>query len=65
MAQWNIGDEVMLNSGGPTMTVRTIKNDGSVYCEWFDGKGEAKGKGFVSEQLKSPSETGPRTVSRG
>ena len=65
MAQWNVGDLVMFKSGGPQMTVRTIKGDGNVYCEWFDDKKQPQGRAFAPDQLKSPAETGPGTISRG
>ena len=54
MAQWNPGDVVILRSGGPTMTVRLLKEtEGTVYCEWFDDKGQAQGRAFMPEQLES------------
>ncbi len=59
MAEWNVGDEVVLKSGGPVMTVRKIHSDG-VDCEWFDGE-ELKGHGFVFDQLMIPPESGPHT----
>ena len=38
MGQWKAGDVVMVKSGGPKMTVGTVKADGRVICEWFDEK---------------------------
>jgi uncharacterized protein YodC (DUF2158 family) len=40
MAQLNIGDSVILKSGGPTMTVLdpSVGSTGWVSCRWFDGK---------------------------
>ena len=36
------------------MTVRLLKEtEGTVYCEWFDGKGQAQGRAFMPEQLES------------
>ena len=43
MGKFNEGDVVQLKSGGPKMTVKTIRDDeddfygGDVYCQWFSG----------------------------
>ena len=37
-SQLQPGDVVHLNSGGPGMTVVTVDPDGSITCQWFDGK---------------------------
>lgn len=35
------GDSVQLKSGGPTMTVARLENNGlDAVCGWFDGKKE-------------------------
>jgi len=34
--QFKIGDLVKLKSGGPAMTVRELRADEEVLCEWFD-----------------------------
>lgn len=37
--QFNIGDVVVLKSGGPSMTIENLDRDSElVYCAWFDGK---------------------------
>lgn len=36
-AQLKAGDVVVLNSGGPNMTVTKVESD-VVTCQWFDGK---------------------------
>jgi uncharacterized protein YodC (DUF2158 family) len=35
MDPFQIGDVVMLKSGGPTMTVGEVGDDGQVICVWF------------------------------
>jgi uncharacterized protein YodC (DUF2158 family) len=37
MSNFNPGDQVILKSGGPVMTVETV-DGGIVTCIWFDGK---------------------------
>ncbi|MBA7581477.1 hypothetical protein ES708_23382 [subsurface metagenome] len=32
-----IGDVVMLKSGGPKMTISNFEKTGSIYCVWFIG----------------------------
>lgn len=34
MNKFNVGDVVMLNSGGPKMTISSIESD-RVWCIWF------------------------------
>lgn len=49
------GDRVELKSGGPTMTVSSIQNDGTFWCLWFNQTGgvyDLKGHGFKAESLK-------------
>ena len=49
--QFNIGDVVMLKSGGPNMTVEHIDDDPVlIYCAWFDGK-EKKQNSFPPDAL--------------
>jgi uncharacterized protein YodC (DUF2158 family) len=36
--KFQIGDVVVLKSGGPAMTVADLTEDGGVICIWFDGK---------------------------
>jgi len=40
MAQFNIGDTVVMKAGGPKMTVLYIGDDPTdmIQCRWFDGK---------------------------
>lgn len=53
MAQtFNIGDVVMLKSGGPLMTIDSPQDDGTYWCVWFDSKGEQKGSSFRPEVLQ-------------
>ena len=37
MSEFNPGDQVMLKSGGPVMTVESVAG-GTVTCMWFEGK---------------------------
>ncbi len=37
MEEFKIGDIVVLNSGEPEMTIRSLEGK-SVLCTWFDGK---------------------------
>ena len=48
---WKIGDRVQLNSGGPTMTVDAINDDGTVRCTWFDDKKELKSESFHPDTI--------------
>lgn len=47
------GDVVELKSGGPSMTIKWIKED-DAWCEWFDGK-KAEGRKFALVSLKKLS----------
>jgi len=41
MAMFKEGDVVQLKSGGPKMTVASVKEGevgGAYYCKWFNGK---------------------------
>ncbi len=58
MGQWKAGDVVMLKSGGPKMTVGTVKADGRVLCEWFDEKNSPQVGAFNADVLMSPPESG-------
>ncbi|MFJ6328106.1 MULTISPECIES: YodC family protein [unclassified Rhizobium] len=53
---FKIGERVTLKSGGPSMTVDTVKSDGDLYCVWFnqsDRTWEIKGHSFKQETLRS------------
>jgi uncharacterized protein YodC (DUF2158 family) len=51
--QWNVGDLVVLRSGGPVMTVTDPSNfDGYVSTTWFSGKKNERGQ-FPPAALKS------------
>jgi uncharacterized protein YodC (DUF2158 family) len=43
MVEFEVGDVVSLNSGGPNMTVSEIDGD-NVLCQWFldDGTGDSE-----------------------
>ena len=46
-----IGDKVVLKSGGPTMTVKSV-NDDFARCQWFDKNQELKEGGFPCDALE-------------
>jgi uncharacterized protein YodC (DUF2158 family) len=51
MAEFKPGDTVRLKSGGPLMTVSLIRQDGEVWCEWFDDKEAPQSRGFKPTSL--------------
>ena len=55
-----VGDVVRLRSGGPDMTVHTVDNDGSVYCQWFENK-KLENASFMTATLVKidPAKRGP------
>ena len=40
MDEWKVGDQVVLNSGGPYMTIDRVEADGELNCVWLDDAGE-------------------------
>ncbi len=44
---YSIGDKVVLNSGGPVMTVTAVSPRGKLLCEWENA-------GFIEEYLFLP-----------
>jgi len=58
MSNFEKGDLVVLNSGGPAMTVREVDNDTSegysvqVTCDWFDKADQHHTATFNAEMLK-------------
>jgi uncharacterized protein YodC (DUF2158 family) len=50
MSNFNIGDVVVLKSGGPKMTVDRVEG-GNMVCVWFDGNATKYGT-FSSSALK-------------
>jgi uncharacterized protein YodC (DUF2158 family) len=57
--KWNVGEQVILASGGPKMTVKVqgISDQGSqfekhwVVCDWFDGDNKRQTAEFHPDQL--------------
>ncbi len=47
-----IGDVVILKSGGPEMTVSALGLPGTVFTVWFDGKDNICSSDFNEECLK-------------
>lgn len=49
-----IGDIVRLKSGGPSMTVESIDDQGMVHCIWFNnGKGLLAQRAFIAQALEA------------
>jgi len=58
MKEIEIGDVVVLKSGGPKMTVNDIFDDGTIECAFFDSKKVMQYKEFkkqILEHYKAPS----------
>lgn len=52
--QIEVGDVVILKSGGPRMTVDLIDGE-DVQCTWFDDKNALEQRSFKSNLLRKPS----------
>lgn len=52
MAQFNVGDVVVLKSGSDPMTVKIVGNDNKIYCLWYIN-GDFKGHEFPPDALKT------------
>ncbi|MGO6887353.1 YodC family protein [Rhizobium johnstonii] len=55
VGEFQVGDRVILKSGGPDMTVNSFKDSGAVICVWFNGSGnnwEAKFESFLPKTLR-------------
>jgi uncharacterized protein YodC (DUF2158 family) len=60
MAKFKVGDTVQLKSGGPKMTITTVRGSGpdiSYYCKWFNGK-KLDHASFEEKILIAPEEGG-------
>lgn len=50
--RFKVGDVVMLNSGGPGMTISTVDYPGGwCYCKWFSVGGHVQADYFQPEML--------------
>ncbi|WP_166362884.1 DUF2158 domain-containing protein [Pseudomonas akapageensis] len=64
MSNFEKGDLVVLNSGGPLMTVRDVDNDTSdgysvqVRCDWFDKAGQHHTATFNAEMIEKEPRRG-------
>jgi uncharacterized protein YodC (DUF2158 family) len=55
---FKVGDQVLLKSGGPTMTIEKIMGT-RISCTWFNGKNELSRDVFEAEALdKHPGAQG-------
>ncbi|MCY1391727.1 hypothetical protein D3C76_93960 [compost metagenome] len=65
MSNFARGDRVVLNSGGPVMTVRDVDNDTSegysvqVTCDWFDKADQHHIATFNAEMIESEDRRHP------
>ncbi|QKN82079.1 YodC family protein [Scandinavium goeteborgense] len=50
---FNVGDLVVLKSGGPEMTIKFVYQD-EILCQWFAGKKLEQGR-FAHDSLTTPS----------
>jgi uncharacterized protein YodC (DUF2158 family) len=52
-----VGNIVVLNSGGPPMTVKAITHAGQVLCQWIDSVGVLHEMEFAPEMLSGEPDT--------
>ncbi|MEN4543763.1 DUF2158 domain-containing protein [Pantoea agglomerans] len=52
-AHFKSGDQVVLKSGGPEMTVKAVYSE-EIVCQWFAGKKLEQGR-FVPDSLTYPA----------
>lgn len=54
MADFKVGDVVLLRSGGPKMTITSLPSQhfSGILCEWFDRTGVPAQARFPAESLK-------------
>lgn len=60
---FKVGDEVLLKSGGPVMTVVGLnwnKQPGRIKCQWWSSKEDIYKIGFFTEEVLTPSLGTPR-----
>ncbi|WP_363321924.1 DUF2158 domain-containing protein [Phreatobacter sp.] len=59
---FQVGDLVRLRSGGPTMTVERVDEDGTVQCLWFPTPGKPpSSRSFAVGVLEPSTGKGVRT----
>ena len=56
MDNFQEGDVVRLKSGGPGMTIKQIRDNGELFCQWFDGN-NVKDDYFNPSSLEKDEET--------
>ena len=52
MKEFEIGDVVVLKSGGPLMTIESFDENNRLYCVWFDKDGNQQFNYFIKETVR-------------
>lgn len=59
MPEFKSGDIVLLQGGGPVMTVEVVDPDGTIHCIWFDSENKFFREKFGKDTLrKSQNQAG-------
>jgi uncharacterized protein YodC (DUF2158 family) len=56
MKEYKTGDLVMLKSGSPVMTVKSVSSVDLVWCQWFSGKKLEAGQFAMASLVDAPTE---------
>lgn len=51
---FEVGDVVVLKSGGPEMTVQEESGEGHVWCQWFGGRKLERGRFPIASLIPIP-----------
>ena len=52
VAEFAVGDVVVLKSGGPHMTITDLMDEDLAYCQWMDDKKMLQGSRFGLRTIK-------------
>src|SRR5687768_738609 len=55
MEEFGVGDVVTMKSGGPSMTVVSVAEDGGVVCQWFLKSGRLEVNAFLPATITKKS----------